>query len=274
MANWFDLENDSSQVSGLNSLPCTIKKLDSMKTAKEHYDTHLSAVYDWMAGGFEAAAERNRDFFRQIEIEGLQRGLAVDLGAGSGFQTIPLAEAGFPVLAIDFSSDLLKSLEARKGNLTIQTVQDDILSFPNYLKGEKARIIVCMGDTLTHLQSFGDVRKLLADVLNSLDNSGILVLTFRNYFSAELSGNQRFIPVRSDDARIFNCFLEYFEDHIEVHDLLYTRDGSDWKFSVSSYPKLRLNPQSVVDELESLGLSPVTNEFENGMVKVIAKRNF
>lgn len=245
-----------------------------MKTAKEHYDTHLSAVYDWMAGGFEAATERNRDFFRQIEIENLSRGLAVDLGAGSGFQTIPLAEEGFPVLAIDFSSDLLESLEAGKGNLAIQTVQDDILNFPNYLKGEKASLIICMGDTLTHLQSFGDVQKLLADALNSLADSGILILTFRNYFSAELGGNQRFIPVRSDDARIFTCFLEYFENHIEVHDILYIRDDSGWKFSVSSYPKLRLNPQLVVDELKNLGFSSVTNEFENGMVKIIAKRSF
>jgi SAM-dependent methyltransferase len=245
-----------------------------MKTAKEHYDTHLSAVYDWMTGGFENGVERSRVFFRQLEIENIPRGLAVDLGAGSGFQTIPLAELGFNVLAIDFSADLLKSLESRKGNFPIQTIQDNILNFSNYIENEKASLIVCMGDTLTHMQSLTDVQKLLADTANSLNDKGILILTFRDYFSSELKETQRFIPVRNDGTRIFTCFLEYFENHIEVHDLLYTKVDSGWSFSASSYPKLRLNPQMIVEELKRLEFSSVRNEFENGLVKIVAERSF
>ncbi len=242
-----------------------------MKTAKEHYDTHLAAIYDWMAGGFENAVERNRNFFRRLQFENTPRGLAIDLGAGSGYQSIPLAELGFSVLAIDFSADLLGSLEKRKDNLPIQTIQDNILNFPKHLDG-KADLIICMGDTLTHLKSTEDVWKLLSDAEKSLTEDGILILTFRDYFSSELGGSQRFIPVRSDETRIFTCFLEYFENHIEVYDLLYTKEDAGWKFSASSYPKLRLNPKSVIDELDKSGFASVSNEFENGMIKIVAKR--
>ena len=242
-----------------------------MKTVKEHYDKHLAAIYDWTAGGFESSAERNQDFFSRIQLENLSCGLAVDLGAGSGFQSVPLAKLGFSVLAVDFSVDLLEELQRRAINLPVRTVQDDILNFSKHLETE-AELIVCMGDTLTHLKSFEDVRKLLSNVSKSIAENGMLILTFRDYFSVELRGNQRFIPVRSDDAKIFTCFLEYFDNYVEVHDLLYTKNNSEWKLSASSYPKLRLNPGLVVDELNELGFHSVSNEFENGMIKIIAKK--
>lgn len=81
-----------------------------MNTVKEHYDRQLADIYSWMAGGFETVTERNRVFLRQIEIDKLPRGLAIDLGAGSGFQFVPLAEFGFSVVAVDFSSALLTEL--------------------------------------------------------------------------------------------------------------------------------------------------------------------
>jgi len=242
-----------------------------MKTVKEHYDEHLAAVYDWMTGGFENAVDGNRNFFSRLQFDDLPRGLAIDLGAGSGFQSIPLAEIGFSVLAVDFSAALLAILQTRTGNLSINTVQDDILNFPRYLKG-KVELIVCMGDTLTHLKSFGDVRELLSDISKSIVENGVLILTFRDYFSTELRGNQRFIPVRSDNAKIFTCFLEYFDRYVEVHDLLYTKDDAGWKLSISSYPKLKLEPKAVADELRKLGFSSISNESESGMVIIIARK--
>ena len=243
-----------------------------MKTAKEHYDSHLAAVYDWMAGGFDAAAARNREFFARTGLESLPRGLAVDLGAGSGFQTIPLAEMGFPVLAVDFSVDLLAALEARKGTLAIRTAEDDLLNFQRHLNGQEPHLIVCMGDTLTHLESLADVRRLLAAAAAALPSGGVLILSFRDYVSSEPEGIGRFIPVRSDEALIFTCFLEYFAGHVEVHDLLYTKKDSGWTFSASSYTKLRLDPEFVAGELRRGGFSSVHRENENGMVKIVAKR--
>ncbi|HEY0459834.1 MAG TPA: hypothetical protein VGC97_11920 [Pyrinomonadaceae bacterium] len=38
--------------------------------------------------------------------------------------------------------------------------------------------------------------------------------------------------------------------------------------------KEHLNPRLVVDELNGLGFFSVTNELENGMVKIIAERSF
>lgn len=88
-----------------------------MNTAKEHYDQQLAAIYSWMSGGSEAAIERNRELFRQLEVENVPRGLAIDLGAGTGFQSVPLAELGFSVVALDFSPQLLAELRDRSTDL-------------------------------------------------------------------------------------------------------------------------------------------------------------
>jgi len=243
-----------------------------MNTVKKHYDQQLADVYSWMAGGFETVTERNRVFLRQLEIDKPAHGAAIDLGAGSGFQSVPLAEFGFSVTAVDFSPALLAELRQRAGNLQIRTVQDDILNFSKHVD-ERAQIIVCMGDTLTHLESLDAVKTLLRDAAHHLLKDGKLVLTFRDYVSVELRNEQRFIPVQSDDSKIFTCFLEYHEDFVEVFDLLYRKENEQWTLNVSSYPKLRLDRRWVGNQLLENGLSVVHNELANGMIKIVANKS-
>lgn len=242
-----------------------------MNTAREHYDQQLSAVYSWMAGSLETALERNRTFFRQLEINTMPRGLAVDLGAGSGFQSIPLAEFGFPVVAVDFSSALLAELRECADSLSIRTVHDDILNFPNHVDGQ-AQVIVCMGDTLTHLESLNDVQELLSAAARTLVKGGMLILTFRDYVSTEPQGKQRFLSVKADESKILTCFLEFHEEVVEVYDLLHRKEGEQWTLSVSSYPKLRLDKDLVSNQLRGAGLTVLNNEFADGMIRIVAKK--
>jgi SAM-dependent methyltransferase len=179
-----------------------------VKTAKEHYDRQLAAVYSWMAGGPEAAIERNREFFSRIGLGGAPRGLAVDLGAGAGFQSVPLAELSFTVVAVDFSPQLLAELRGRAVGLPVRTVDDDLLHFDRHVDGP-AQLVVCMGDTLTHLESRDAVESLLSRAGRVLGEGGLLILTFRDYVSGEPRGARRFIPVRGDDTKILTCFLEH-----------------------------------------------------------------
>jgi SAM-dependent methyltransferase len=242
-----------------------------VNTAKDHYDQQLASVYSWMAGTPEAAIKRNHDLFRQLEIDSTPRGLAVDLGAGSGFQSILLAELGFSVVAVDFCATLLSELSDRAKNLSIRTIHDDILNFSKYVE-EPVQVMVCMGDTLTHLESLNLVQSLLISVQRELAKSGKLILTFRDYFSSEPYGTKRFIPVRSDESTILTCFLEYHENVVEVYDLLYQKDGERWVLNTSSYPKLRIDKDWVCDQLQKTGLQVIRNEIINGMICIVAQK--
>lgn len=82
-----------------------------MAHVRQHYDDHLAPYYTWICGGAQQKFSENRKFFRRHRAHPRGSGVALDLGAGSGFQTIPLAEAGFRVVAIDASHQLLAELK-------------------------------------------------------------------------------------------------------------------------------------------------------------------
>ena len=242
-----------------------------MNNAKEHYDRHLGAIYSWMAGDVNVALERNRSLFQQLGLNTTPKGLAIDLGCGTGFQSIPLAELGYSVLAVDSCAVLLSQLQESINNLPVTTIHDDLLNFSKHL-GNQAQLVVCMGDTLTHLDSLDAVCNLMFKVSQKLTEGGIVVLTFRDYVSVELIGHQRFIPVRSDDSRILTCFLEYHQEFVEVHDLLHYKEGMQWAFKASSYRKLRLDKNWLVKQMGDLGLVIIQDTFNGGMVNIVAKK--
>lgn len=221
-----------------------------MATVSDHYSTLLSPVYSWMSGGFDAAIDRNTRFFARHYLNGPSgTGVAVDLGAGCGFQSIPLARLGFDVTAIDLDETLLDELVAHCGNLPIKCVRDDLLQFSQYANSD-IELIVCMTDTILHIDSKEDVRQLIHSVYDGLSPGGRFVITFRD-LSRELVGVDRFIPVRSDESRIFTCCLEFEPEVVKVFDLVHQRTGDEWHLQKSFYRKLRLSREWVMRTLKS-----------------------
>jgi len=241
-----------------------------MPTAAEHYNRLLADVYSWMYGGWDAALARYTEFFdsRGIAPNGGKR--AIDLGAGCGFQAIPLARRGFSVTAIDLDCKLLAELEQHKGGEEIETVCADILSFRSHAP-KTAELIVCMVDTLLHLDSQAAVTRLVDDVFAALEPGGTFIATFRD-FTVETNELDRFIPVRSDDRTIFTCFLEFEPDTVKVHDLVYRRVDGRWDFAKSFYRKLRLSTAWVVVTLREAGFGQVETGLDRGLVVLTARK--
>src|SRR5260370_5924724 len=86
-------------------------------------------------------------------------GLAVDLGCGSGFQSIALSDLGYKVLAIDTSRKLLSRLSARIGSRDIATKHPDLREFQSLVSPTSVDIMACMGGTLTHLPARSQVSR-------------------------------------------------------------------------------------------------------------------
>ncbi len=242
-----------------------------MATTSAHYDHHLGRIYSWMVGDIEAALARSAAELDAIGLPVTRPATAIDLGAGIGLHAVPLAQRGFSVTAIDSCQQLLDQLRARSGSLPIATVTADLVEFPDVLPGQ-ADVILCMGDTLTHLPDVASVELLLTNAAGRLAQGGMFVCTFRDYVSSPLQAERRFIPVRSDDKRILTCFLEYFDDRVLVHDVLHQWEDGRWRQTVSSYPKLRLAPQWVASQLAAHGLQVRQCAGPSGMACVVATR--
>jgi 2-polyprenyl-3-methyl-5-hydroxy-6-metoxy-1,4-benzoquinol methylase len=242
-----------------------------MSSVQEHYDRHLGSIYGWMIGDIEAATAAARE---ELQAAGISSGtgrIAVDLGAGPGAHAIALADQGYAVTAIDTSEELLDELRASTGGRSIRSVHDDLLRFREHCD-RPVDVVLCMGDTLTHLDSPDSVDALFAGIAEVLAPGGVFVATFRDYASGALEGDARFIPVRQAKSRILTCFLEYSETTVTVHDLLHEWTGSGWTLRVSSYRKLRLSPQWARSSLERLGLTTSLETGPRGMIRLLGRK--
>lgn len=237
-----------------------------MTTSQHHYDKHLGPVYAWSVGGFDSALQRGYQELTALTAFPISAGIAVDLGAGFGMHAIPLARNGYDVLGIDSCGELLNELMSTADKLPIQCVTDDLVNFQQHLTAEPD-LILCMGDTLTHLDSTASVEALIGIIAEALRDGGCFVTSFRDYTVA-LKNESRFIPVRSDDNRILTCFLEYSDATVKVSDILHEKREGVWDLSISSYHKLRLSPEWVMKVMEAQGLSVKRSTGLSGMVRL------
>jgi SAM-dependent methyltransferase len=242
-----------------------------MAAVREHYESLLAEYYSWMSGGFAQKLRQNQKFFRSHHVRPACSGIAVDLGAGCGFQSIPLSQAGFSVIAIDSSNQLLAELRQNAQGLPIKTINDDLVNFDRCCPGQ-IELVVCMGDTLTHLPTRKTIRHLLRKTFRALEPGGRLILTFRD-LRVELAGLNRIIPVRNDANTIFTCFLEYEKNHVKVHDIIYRRTHDQWDLKKSFYKKIRIAPQWIREELQSLGFTIETFDILDAVVCIIARKS-
>ncbi len=243
-------------------------------SVKAHYDTHLAPLYSWIYGGAEAARARFAALLADLNLRPSRPGAtALDLGAGNGFQSLPLAAAGYTVTAVDLSELLLTELarDAASAGLPIRTVLGDLRELARHTPTPAPEVIVCLGDTLPHLPSLDDVTQVIRDAATALAPGGHLLLSFRDY-SVARTGTDRFIPVRSDPDRIFTCFLDYGPEKILVHDLVHTRAAGEWRMAVSAYEKLRLPPAFIREQLALAGLIITRDTAQNGLVTFVARQ--
>ncbi|MDT0266348.1 class I SAM-dependent methyltransferase [Streptomyces sp. DSM 44915] len=260
-------------------------------TPADHYDRLLAEHYTWMLGGHlpDLVAEQ-RALLAELGLDGAgdgdgdaggERRLAVDLGCGPGHTSLALAGLGYDrVLAVDLSRPLLAELAGYAAEVpAVRPVHADLRTALRELVGPgTADAVVCLGDTLTHLPTRGDVAALLNDVAGALTPDGTAVLAYRD-LTVPLTGTDRFLPVRATEDRIMTCFLEYpadFEDYtVVVHDLVHSRTGADddWTLTTGSYRKLRLSHDWVLRQCRTAGLAVVGERVgQGGVARTVALR--
>ena len=142
--------------------------------SREHYAD--AALYDY------EYRRRRADvtFYRKLARErfGGKPGEILELGAGSGRVTVPLARDGHEVLALDRSEPMLAKLRARAAALPasvsarIQTARADLRGFR---AGRKFPLAIAAFNVLEHLYTRGELAACLRTVADHLAPGGAFV---------------------------------------------------------------------------------------------------
>jgi hypothetical protein len=155
--------------------------------------------------------------------------------------------------------------------MPVLIIEKEIIAYLNSCDDVIPEIIICMGDTLTHLDTFEKVEELFEKSYKIIAPGGKFVISFRDYSTA-LVGNSRIIPVMSDECRILTCLLEYEENKVNVTDILHENHKGTWVQKVSTYQKLRLTEMGVKRMLSQIGFNVLSSMPINRTVHCICQK--
>ena len=97
------------------------------------------------------------------------------------------------------------------------------------------------------------------------------MLAFRDY-TLELQELDRFIPVNSDESKLFTCFLKYEKEAVNVYDIVYEKEQGKWRLKKSFYRKLQISLGWALEALKKEGFVLVHSGINKGMIAVIVEK--
>lgn len=203
---------------------------------KEAY-TDFASVYDTFMD--ETPYQEWLQFLvRTLEQYGVKKGeLILDLGCGTGSLTERMAEAGFDMIGVDNSQEMLNIALAKKlkSNNEILYLLQDMREFELF-GTVKAVISVC--DSLNYLLEEEELLETFRLVNNYLDPGGMFVFDFNTIYKyKEVIGDATIAENREECSFIWE---NYYEDEINEYDLtIYVKDSSGLfqKFTETHYQR-------------------------------------
>lgn len=224
-----------------------------------HYDSLLASRYTWMMGGLDGCLSSAAALLNAVGLTDEGSGKVLDLGAGAGYHARVLASRGFDVLAVDTNDALLRELSEVCAGMAVMPFQADLLDESRLQPLGPFTLILCVGDTLSHLASSQDVDKLVRMAAKLLMPGGALLLQFREQ-PRDLSPQEGIITLRAERDRIMQCVLHFEPKKVWVTDICHEWNGQAWVTIKSTYPKLRLSAEDVAEVATSAGLNVRFND--------------
>ena len=181
--------------------------------------------------------------------EGVNDGIVLDLGCGTGSVTELLAKAGFDMIGIDNSEEMLEiAMEKRAENgLDILYLLQDMREFELY-GTVKAVVSIC--DSMNYILDDEDLLDVFRLVHNYLDNDGIFVFDMNTMYKyREILSDHTFAEDREESSFIWENFYDE-EEEINQYDLSLFVQEEDGRYRKYEETHLqRAYEQKCVEEL-------------------------
>src|SRR5690625_76263 len=129
----------------------------------------------------------------------------VDLGCGTGKITCLLAEAGYQMTGVDFSTDMLVAAEQKSGSaqLPVQWIHQDLRALSGF---ENIEVAISYCDVLNYITSESDLHLVFTHVCDALKPGGLFIFDIHSLYYVENNMvNQTFTDVLDDVAYIWDC---------------------------------------------------------------------
>ena len=147
---------------------------------------------------------------------GIQDGLLLDLGCGTGKLTRRLADRGFDMIGIDLSEEMLEIAREKSDPEQILYLMQDMREFELY---GTVRAIVSICDSMNYLMGYEELVQVLGLANNYLDPGGVFLFDMNTLYKYEtLLGEQTIAENREEGSFIWENYYDE-EERINQYDL-------------------------------------------------------
>ena len=179
--------------------------------------TGFAAVYDIFMDN--VPYEEWSSYLHGLLLEhGIEEGIVLDLGCGTGAMTERLAAFGYDMIGVDNSEDMLEiAMEKKeKSGWDILYLMQDMREFELY---GTVRAVICLCDSLNYLLEEDDLLTTFKLVNNYLDPNGLFIFDFNTVYKYEtVIGDSTIAENREDCSFIWENYYTA-EDQINEYDL-------------------------------------------------------
>lgn len=100
----------------------------------------------------------------------------LDVGAGTGRNSLPLARLGFPVDAVEMTPEFATRLEvaAASESLSVRVIRGDLFDPATNLPTNQYRLVL-LSEVVSHFRSYDELRRMLVKLSESLAPEGLLL---------------------------------------------------------------------------------------------------
>ena len=169
---------------------------------------------------------------------GIQDGLVLELGCGTGVLTRKLAAKGYDMIGVDYSEDMLEiAMDHRQEGEDILYLLQDMREFELY-GTVRAAVSIC--DSMNYIVEYQDLVQVMKLVNSYLDPGGIIIFDLDTpYKYEEILGENTFAENRPEGSFIWENYYDG-ETGINEYDLtLFVREkeGLYRKFEETHYQR-------------------------------------
>jgi len=125
---------------------------------------------------------KNAQLSAMMRIAGAPPARVLDLACGTGSYSLALAEKGYNVTASDLDLNMINQLreKRKKSKILMDVKQFNMIKVAEKVKGEYDAVI-CIGNSLVHLNNFEDTLTCLKGVKKVLKSGGKCLIQIVNY---------------------------------------------------------------------------------------------
>ena len=219
------------------------------KTQKEKASLPADEFYDALGDGYDrminwdARLGREGAFFRKLFDE---RGVTsvLDAACGTGRHAIEFARWGLTAAGCDISPEMLHLARrnASEAGAQINFFEAGLTDVAEKT-GKHFDAIICIGNSLPHLQTQRELDRSMRSIKRALEPGGVFVSQIRNY-ERIVRDNLRFMPPTSaeidgKECVFFRMLDIYGPRRIDFNIIRMTRESGKWTHTVQT---TRLRP--------------------------------